>query len=203
VEAAVRWAAAEVPRRLGLDPHRDIQVLTPLTRRVLALNERLQQRLNPPDPALPERPRGLLPLRLGDRVIQTSNDYRLQVFNGETGQIVSVDEGGGVTVDFGDRRVAYGAGDLYQLEHAYALTVHRSQGSEWPAVVVVLTQADRVLLSRPLLYTALTRAKRCAVLVGEPAAFAQAVAAVANTARYSGLPGLLTGGQGDADGPRS
>lgn len=203
VDAAVQWAVAELPRRLGLDPHRDIQVLTPLTRRVLVLNERLQRRLNPPGPAAPERPRGLLPLRLGDRVIQTVNDYRLQVFNGETGQIVSIDEGGGVTVDFADRRVIYGAGDLYQLEHAYALTVHRSQGSEWPAVVVVLTQADRVLLSRPLLYTALTRAKRCAVLVGEPAAFARAVAAVENTTRYSGLLGLLAKENGGADGARS
>ena len=202
VEAAVQWAAVELPRRLGLDPRRDIQVLTPLTRRVLALNEQLQQRLNPPGPAVPERPRGLLPLRLGDRVIQTANEYQLQVFNGETGQIVSIDEGGGVTVDFGDRRVAYSAGDLYQLDHAYALTVHRSQGSEWPAVVVVLTQADRVLLSRPLLYTALTRAKRCAVLVGEPAAFAQAVASVENTARYSGLPRLLGDIQEEAHGAR-
>lgn len=204
VEAAVQWAVTELPRRLGLDPSRDIQVLTPLTRRVVALNECLQKQLNPPDPAVPERPRGLLPLRLGDRVIQTANDYRLQVFNGETGQIVSVDEGGGITVDFGDRRVVYGAGDLYQLEHAYALTVHRSQGSEWPAVVVVLTLADQVLLSRPLLYTALTRAKRCAVLVGEPAAFTQAVAAVENTARYSGLQGLLGANQGEeSDGTRN
>lgn len=203
VDAAVQWAVAEAPRRLGLDPQRDIQVLTPLTRRVLALNERLQRRLNPPDLAVPERPRGILPLRLGDRVIQTANDYQLQVFNGETGQIVSINEGGGVTVDFGDRHVVYSAGDLYQLEHAYALTVHRSQGSEWPAVVVVLTQADRVLLSRPLLYTALTRARRCAVLVGEPAAFAQAAAAVENTTRYSGLLDLLSDAQGEADGTRS
>lgn len=203
VDAAVQWAVAELPRRLGLDPHWDIQVLTPLTRRVLALNERLQRRLNPPGPAVPERPRGLLPLRLGDRVIQTTNDYRLQVFNGETGQIVSIDEGGGVTVDFADRHVMYGAGELYQLEHAYALTVHRSQGSEWPAIVVVLTQADQVLLSRPLLYTALTRAKRCAVLVGEPAAFAQAVAAGAQTTRYSGLLDLLANENGGTDDARS
>lgn len=203
IDAAVQWAVAELPRRLGLDPQRDIQVLTPLIRRVLTLNERLQRRLNPPDPAVPERPRGLLPLRLGDRVIQTANDYQLQVFNGETGQIVSIEATAGVTVDFGDRRVVYGPGELYQLEHAYALTVHRSQGSEWPAVVVVLTQADRVLMSRPLIYTALTRARRCAVLVGEPAAFAQAVTAMDNTARYSGLSGLLTPAERSDDGAGS
>lgn len=191
LEMAARWAVDELPQRLGLDPRTDIQVLAPLTRSVAALNERLQARLNPPAVSKPERPRGALPLRLGDRVIQTENDYRLQVFNGETGRVVSIDEGGGLTVDYGDRHVAYGPGDLYHLDHAYALTVHRAQGSEWPAVIVVLTQADAPLLARPLLYTALTRAKRCAVLVGEPDAYARAAAEIASTARYTGLLELL------------
>jgi exodeoxyribonuclease V alpha subunit len=192
LETAARWAVDEVPQRLRLDAGADIQVLAPLTRSVAALNERLQARLNPRRPGVPERPHGALALRMGDRVIQTANDYRLQVFNGETGQVVSIDAGGGITVDYGDRRVAYGAGDLYALDHAYALTVHRAQGSEWPAVVVVLTQADAPLLSRPLLYTALTRAKRCAVLVGEAHAYARAAATAESMARYTGLSELLT-----------
>jgi exodeoxyribonuclease V alpha subunit len=191
LDEAARWVVDELPRRLALRPDADIQVLAPLTRSVAALNERLQARLNPARNGVPERPHGALALRLGDRVIQTTNEYRLQVFNGETGQIVSIDGGGGVTVDFGDRRVAYGPGDLYGLDHAYALTVHRAQGSEWPAVVLLLTQADAPLLSRPLLYTALTRAKRCAVLVGETDAYARAAAEAESTARYTGLPALL------------
>jgi exodeoxyribonuclease V alpha subunit len=194
LEMAARWLVNEVPRRFHLDPRTDIQVLAPLTRSVAALNERLQARLNPRRPGVPERPHGALVLREGDRVIQTANDYRLQVFNGETGQVVSIDPGGGITVDFGDRWVAYGAGDLYALDHAYALTVHRAQGSEWLAVVVVLTQADAPLLSRPLLYTALTRAKRCAVLVGEASAYERAAATAESTARYSGLGDLLLAG---------
>ncbi len=201
VEVVARWVVDELPQRLRLDPCTDIQVLAPLTRSVAALNERLQARLNPRRPSVPERPHGALALRVGDRVIQTANEYRLQVFNGETGQVVSIDAGGGITVDYGDRRVAYGAGDLYHLDHAYALTVHRAQGSEWPAVVVVLTQADAPLLSRPLLYTALTRAKRCAVLVGEPQAYARAAAEAESTARYTGLVELLTAGEsGEAHG---
>jgi exodeoxyribonuclease V alpha subunit len=194
LEVAARWVVDEVPRRFHLDAGTDIQVLAPLTRSVAMLNERLQARLNPRRPGVPERPHGSLALRAGDRVIQTANDYRLQVFNGETGQVVSIDPAGGITVDYGDRQVAYSAGDLYALDHAYALTVHRAQGSEWPAVVVVLTQADALLLSRPLLYTALTRAKRCAVLVGEAPAYERAAATAESTLRYSGLRGLLTAG---------
>jgi exodeoxyribonuclease V alpha subunit len=199
LDVAVRWVVEELPRRLRLDPHTEIQVLAPLTRSVAALNERLQARLNPTVAGVPERPRGALPLRLGDRVIQTANDYRLQVFNGETGRIVAIEEGGGLVVDYGDRRVAYGVGDLYHLDHAYALTVHRSQGSEWPAVVLVLTQADAPLLSRPLLYTALTRAKRCAVLVGDAAAYARAAAEGESTVRYTGLKELLAGSTSGAE----
>jgi exodeoxyribonuclease V alpha subunit len=132
-----------------------------------------------------------LALRLGDRVMQTVNNYQLEVFNGETGQIVALDEQGGVTVDYEDRRVAYGVRDLYQLDHAYAITIHRSQGSEWPAVVVLLTLADGPLLSRPLVYTALTRAKRCAVLIGQAEAFAMAVGQDADIARHTGLAALV------------
>jgi exodeoxyribonuclease V alpha subunit len=200
LEVAARWAADELPRRLGLDPLADVQVLAPLTRRVAALNDRLQERLNPARPGVPERPHGALALRLGDRVIQTANDYRLEVFNGETGRIVSVEDDGGALVDFGDRKVTYAVADLYHLDHAYALTVHRAQGSEWPAIVVVLTAADGPLLARPLLYTALTRAKRYAVLVGDPDAYARAAAEVASTARYSGLARLLSVVEGAAYG---
>jgi len=200
LDATVRWAVDELPHRLDLDPRQDVQVLTPLTRRVSELNARLQAKLNPRVTGSRERPGGGLALRLGDRVMQTVNNYQLEVFNGETGQIVALDEQGGVTVDYEDRRIAYGVRELYQLDHAYAITIHRSQGSEWPAVVVMLTLADAPLLSRPLLYTALTRAKRCAVLIGQAEAFALAAGQCASMARHTSLAALLGAQRTDSAG---
>ncbi|MDP9375256.1 MAG: AAA family ATPase, partial [Chloroflexota bacterium] len=198
-EVAAEWAAARLPRLLGLAPQ-EVQTLAPLTRVCQALNSALQARLNPPR-GQDERPHGALPLRLGDRVIQTRNNYTLGVFNGDGGVIAGI-EPDEVTVDFGDGRVvAYAPADVLDLDHAYCLTVHRSQGSEWPGVVLLVSSSHGPMLSRNLLYTALTRARRAAVLVGDEAAIARAVAEVRDQRRSTGLAALLAGTEG-GDGPR-
>ena len=151
----------------------------------------LQERLNPLR-GQAERPHGALPLRVGDRVIQTHNNYHLGVFNGDTGTIVEIEGPAQVTVDFGDGRVTeYGPADVLDLDHAYGLTVHRAQGSEWPGVVLLVSSSHGPMLSRNLLYTALTRARRAAVLVGDEAAIARAVAEVRDRERRTGLTALL------------
>jgi exodeoxyribonuclease V alpha subunit len=196
---ATPWAASRLPRLLGV-PAQEVQVLAPLNRVCQALNAELQAALNPPR-GQPERPHGALPLRSGDRVIQTRNHYGLGVFNGDTGTVteITADE---VVVDFGDgRAVRYAAADVLDLEHAYCLTVHRAQGSEWPGVVLVAASAHGPMLSRNLLYTALTRARRAAVLIGDEAALARAVAETRDLERCTGLAALL--GTGPPPGRRA
>ena len=189
-EVATEWAAARLPRLLGGDPA-EVQAVAPLARVCQVLNSRLQLRLNPPADDRPERPHGALALRLGDRVIQTRNNYTLQVFNGDTGRLVRV-EPRQVRVDFGDgREIDYAPADLLDIDHAYCLTVHRSQGSEWPGVIVLLSSSFGPMLSRNLLYTALTRARRAAVLIGDEAAVARTVAETRDQERRTGLAALL------------
>ena len=189
-DVATRWAADYLPRFLNVAPA-EVQTLAPLTRVCQVLNGALQERLNPARPERPERPHGALPLRVGDRVIQTRNNYTLEVFNGDTGIIQSLDLER-VVVDFGDERsVEYGAADLLDLEHAYCLTVHRAQGSEWPGVIVLVSSNHGPMLTRNLLYTALTRARRAAVLIGDKAAIGRAVAETRDQARSTGLVALL------------
>jgi exodeoxyribonuclease V alpha subunit len=187
---AAEWAAVRLPRLLGIAPG-DVQAIAPLVRVCQTLNSLLQERLNP-GRGQPERPHGALPLRVGDRVIQTHNNYHLGVFNGDTGTIVEIEGAARLTVDFGDGRVvAYGAADVLDLDHAYGLTVHRAQGSEWPGVVVLASSSFGPILSRNLLYTALTRARRAVVVVGDQAAIAEAVARTRDQERVTGLPALL------------
>jgi exodeoxyribonuclease V alpha subunit len=127
-------------------------------------------------------------------VIQTRNHYGLGVFNGDTGTVTAItaDE---VVVDFGDgREVRYAPADVLDLEHAYCLTVHRAQGSEWPGVVLVAASAYGPMLSRNLLYTALTRARRAAVLIGDEPALARAVRETRDQERCTGLAALLDAG---------
>jgi exodeoxyribonuclease V alpha subunit len=189
-ELAARWSTDELPRALGLDSG-EVQTLAPLNRVCQALNSLLQARLNPPR-GQAERPHGALPLRLGDRVIQTRNNYQLGVFNGESGRLVDL-QPQELTVELDDgRRVTYAAADLLDLEHAYCLTVHRSQGSEWPGVVVLVSSSYGPMLSRNLLYTALTRARRAAVLIGDEAAIERAVAETRDLERCTGLRALLS-----------
>ena len=124
-------------------------------------------------------------------MIQTRNNYTLEVFNGDTG-IITLLDAERVVVDFGDeRRVEYGAADLLDLEHAYCLTVHRAQGSEWPGVIVLVASSHGPMLTRNLLYTALTRARRAAVLIGDEEAIMRAVAETRDQARSTGLVSLL------------
>ena len=199
-EVATEWAAARLPRALGCSPG-EIQALAPLTRVCQVLNSHLQQRLNPAGDQRPERPHGALALRLGDRVIQTRNNYTLEIFNGDTGRVVGV-EPQQVRVDFGEgHQVDYAPADLLDLEHAYCLTVHRSQGSEWRGVVVLVSSSFGPMLSRNLLYTALTRARGAAVLIGDEAAIARAVAETRDQERRTGLATLLRAQRGGGDGP--
>jgi len=186
---AAEWAAERLPDHLGEDPGQ-VQTLAPLVRVCQVLNGTLQGRLNPAR-GQAERPHGALALRVGDRVIQTRNNYTLGVVNGDTGLLVAIAPGV-VTVDFGDGRVVgYAAADLLDLDHAYCLTVHRAQGSEWPGVVLLVSSAYGRMLSRNPLYTALTRARRAAVIVGGAAAIARAVAETREHERRTGLAMLL------------
>lgn len=173
VENAV---ARSLPARFGLDPLRDVQVLTPTNRGLLgagSLNRRLKARLNPggsPD-AVVVRP------GVGDRVIQLENDPDRQVFNGDLGVVEAVDEEAGVLrVRMAEGLVEHPLDASDALGLAWAITVHKSQGCEFPAVVLVLDASHGPMLQRRLLYTALTRARRVAVLVGERSAIARAVA---------------------------
>ncbi|MBN2490818.1 MAG: ATP-dependent RecD-like DNA helicase [Planctomycetes bacterium] len=164
-----------IPRRFGLRPDRDIQVLTPMYRGVVGadnLNARLQALINPGESVLV---RGSLALRPGDRVMQLVNDYEKGVFNGDVGTVVRILEGDRITVEIDGAPVEYEAADLDDLTLAYAVTVHKAQGSEYPAVVVPLTATHWPLLQRNLLYTAVTRGKKLVVLVGERRALERAV----------------------------
>ena len=167
---------SRIPDRFGLDPVRDIQVLTPMNRGpagAVALNEALQAALNPGGAALV---RGTRTYRVGDKVMQLRNDYDRNVFNGDVGFVASIDpEEGAMTVRFDGRDVAFEASDLDNLVLAYACTVHKSQGSEYPAVVIPLLTTHFVMLSKNLLYTAVTRGKRLVVLVADPRALELAV----------------------------
>jgi len=156
-----------IPAAYGLDPLRDIQVLAPMHKGEVgtqALNRAVQEAVNPGGR---EVVRGQTRFREGDRVIQLRNNYEKDVFNGDLGFIEEADpEGGELLVDFDGRMVQYEAAELDELALAYAISVHKSQGSEYPAVVIPLLTQHYVLLQRNLLYTALTRARKLVVLVG-------------------------------------
>jgi exodeoxyribonuclease V alpha subunit len=177
-DMVVDLVARRIPRRFGI-PSDEIQVLTPMHRGplgVAALNQRLQTLLNPPDARKPERIQGGRVFRLGDRVMQIRNNYDLDVFNGDMGVITGID---GVmhtlTVTFDGRDVAYDWASLDELTHAWAISVHKSQGSEFRAVVMPVHTTHYIMLQRNLLYTGVTRAKELVVLVGTKRAIGIAV----------------------------
>ena len=184
-----------IPRRFGFDPMAELQVLTPGRRGGLgaaALNAELQSRLNPGSAAGVNR-YGTTFAR-GDKVLQTVNDYQKEVFNGDIGRITAVDlEEQTLTVDFDGRPVPYAFSELDELSLAYAITVHKSQGSEFPAVVMPLTTQHYMLLQRNLVYTGVTRGKRLVVLVAEPRALAIAVRRFESVQRRSRLADRLRG----------
>jgi exodeoxyribonuclease V alpha subunit len=193
LETVVEVVAERVPKRFGMDPVRDVQVLAPMYRGAVgidALNERLQERLNP---------RGAEALggrfRIGDRLIQTRNSHELGLMNGsivflrdddpeEEEIVVDTDEGGSLTIPYGETAT---------LRLAYAISVHKAQGCEVPVVVTVCHRSHARMLTRPLLYTAITRARNACVLVGDPAAMAMAVRRDEGGGRHSALAERLRG----------
>jgi exodeoxyribonuclease V alpha subunit len=179
-----------IPSRFGLDPFRDIQVLTPMNRSELGarnLNTVLQEVLNP-GPADPEVARFGWTFRKGDKVLQTVNDYKKEVFNGDIGRIKAIDmQDQELTVDHEGKEVVYDFVELDEVSLAYALTIHKSQGSEYPAVVIPLHTQHYMLLQRNLLYTGITRGKKLVVLVGSKKALAMAVNRQDTSRRFTAL----------------
>jgi exodeoxyribonuclease V alpha subunit len=190
LERIIALVQERIPVRFGFDPLRDIQVLTPMNRSLLGarnLNERLQAALNPPANQQHIDRYGSI-FRLGDKVLQTVNDYQKEVFNGDIGRISRIDEvDQEVTVDYDGRPVVYDLAELDELALAYALTIHKSQGSEYPAVVIPLHTQHYLMLQRNLLYTGITRGKKLVVLVGSKKALSIAVLRQDNSRRYTAL----------------
>lgn len=200
----VELVAERIPAKFGFDPLTSVQVLTPMHRGELgtqALNQVLQAKLNPPAEGTAELTRGERVFRRGDKVMQLKNDYDRGVYNGDIGVIAVIStEDNTARVDFGDGRVAdYERGELDQLVHAYAVSVHKSQGSEYPAVVIPVSTQHFMMLQRSLLYTAVTRGKRLVVLVGSKKAVAMAVRNSAARQRFTWLAERLRAGVDNID----
>jgi exodeoxyribonuclease V alpha subunit len=178
-----------IPARFGLDPIRDVQVLCPMNRGGLgarALNLELQRVLNPPGEESIQRFGWTF--GAGDKVMQIENDYDKDIYNGDLGFVRGVDlEAGQLLVEFDRREVAYGFGELDELALAYATTIHKSQGSEYPAVVIPLTTQHYPMLRRNLLYTGVTRGRRLVVIIGERRAVGIAVRGAQSLRRWSKL----------------
>jgi exodeoxyribonuclease V alpha subunit len=187
LDTIVEVVSVRIPKSFGLDPRREIQVLSPMRRGLLGtdcLNRELQRVVNPP--VLSSGDQRLL--QEGDRVMQIRNNYELEVFNGDIGFISGTDrESGQITVLFDDRRVDYAAAEADELTLAYACTVHKSQGSEYPCVVLPLHTQHFVMLQRNLLYTALTRARRLMIIIGDPRAVEIALHNRRQQERFTGL----------------
>ncbi|HJN75221.1 MAG TPA: ATP-dependent RecD-like DNA helicase [Myxococcota bacterium] len=184
-----RVVAERLPA-IGFDPVCDVQVLTPMHKGPLgsrALNELLQARLNPHGKELR---RGDKRIREGDRVLQVRNDYDNDIFNGDVGRVTGV-EGEALTIDFDGREVVLVGEQLDQIELAYAISIHKSQGSEYRAVVVVLSTGHHVMLRRNLIYTAVTRAREFCSIVGSPRAIGTAVRRSGGDRRFTGLADRL------------
>ena len=176
LNAIVESVAERIPRRFGLDPMRDVQTITPMHKGetgTKSLNAALQSRLNPHGPSITA---GDKIFRLNDRVMQMSNDYDREIFNGDMGRVSHVFvEDRRLIIDFDGRKVSAEGSQLGQLVIAYAISIHKSQGSEYPAVVMPLTMQHFIMLQRNLLYTAVTRAKKLVVLVGSEKALKRAI----------------------------
>jgi exodeoxyribonuclease V alpha subunit len=184
--------ANRIPRKFGLKPRTDVQVLAPMHRGPAGaggLNTLLQEALTPSKPDMPERRFGGRVFRVGDKVTQMRNNYEKNVFNGTLGVVTAIDlveQKLTVRTDE-DEDVDYEFGELDELTHAYAMTIHRSQGSEYPCVVIPITTSAWMMLQRNLLYTAVTRAKKLVVLVGSRKAIGQAVRTVGAGRRHTAL----------------
>ena len=207
VDTVVDLVARRLPEKMQIDPQ-DIQVLCPFKRGeagTINLNARLQEALNPPQKDKPERRFGDLVFRPLDKVMQIRNNYDILweqtdgtrgtgIFNGDIGQITEIDpRAGTVTVSFDGKVVSYAPEQLGELEPAFAMTVHKSQGSEYRAVVFVASEGPPMLLSRTVLYTGVTRARELLIIVGEGGVISTMVGNVRQQKRYSGLKLRLAG----------
>jgi exodeoxyribonuclease V alpha subunit len=193
VPRIIELVKTRIPRRFALDPIRDVQVLCPMNRGGVgarSLNVELQATLNPAGERKVERFGWTF--APGDKVMQIENDYDKEVYNGDIGFVTEVEsEEGELTANFDGRPVSYGFGELDTLVPAYAATIHKSQGSEYPAVVIPVMTQHYAMLQRNLLYTGVTRGKRLVVLVGQKQAVAIAVRNVSGRRRWSKLAAWL------------
>ena len=201
LDVLVRLVCREIPERFGLNPLKDIQLITPMHKGAVGtvcMNSELQKTLNPgglamgkggrAPRALPEVRRGDTIYRRGDKVMQIRNNYDKDVFNGDVGTILDIDPDRKVVqVVFDDRMVEYETSEMEELVLAYAISIHKSQGSEYPAVVIPLFMQHFIMLQRNLVYTAVTRGKKLVVLVGEKRALERAVANADVKRRYTRL----------------
>jgi exodeoxyribonuclease V alpha subunit len=195
-KAIVEMVANRIPKRLGLHPIHDIQVLCPMNRGALGareMNRLLQETLNPRRPGESVVEKFGVEFRLRDKVLQTRNNYDKETFNGDIGTISRIDpDEREVVITFDGRDVVYDFHQLDELSPAYAITIHKSQGSEFPAVVLPIAMAHYLLLQRNLLYTGMTRGKRFVVITGQKKAMARAVHSKQATERHSALFERLT-----------
>jgi exodeoxyribonuclease V alpha subunit len=173
VDIILELTKTRIPRRFGFDPFNDIQVLTPMHRGTIGaanLNDRLQRELNPGQDRITRGDRGF---RIHDKVMQIKNNYDKTVFNGDIGKITRIDAfSQKVVIEFDEREVEYGYVELDEIVLAYAISVHKSQGSEYPVVVIPIHTQHYILLQRNLIYTAVTRGRKLVVMVGTPKALA-------------------------------
>ena len=211
INVTLQLIKQKLPKFVGASEY-DIQVLTPMWKGLLGverLNTILQMYLNPPSDRKKEKEHGAIVFREGDKVMQIKNNYQLEweirskyglcidkgtgVFNGDTGIIEEINDfAETITVNFDEgRMVEYSYKLLDELELAYAVTIHKSQGSEYPAVVIPLLSGPRMLMNRNLLYTAVTRAKKCVTIVGDDTTFEQMIENNSQQRRYSGLKDRL------------
>jgi exodeoxyribonuclease V alpha subunit len=202
VSRIVDLVAERIPARFGFDPLREIQVLCPMRRSsagVEGLNAALQKRLNPraSDPSQPRIERMGVAFHAGDKVMQTVNNYDKDVFNGDIGVIRSIDtEEMIAVVEIDGRQLEYTDEELDDLVLSYATTIHKSQGSEYPAVVIALTTQHTIMLQRNLVYTAVTRGKKLVVIAGQESALRQAIKTTSTRRRWTKLGewlGLVAG----------
>jgi exodeoxyribonuclease V alpha subunit len=191
VTALITMIRERIPKRYDLDPINDVQVLCPMHRGSLGIQElnlQLQEALNPKQPHLREHLAYGLLFREGDKIIQMNNNYEKEVFNGDIGRILSIDSQEKImTVRFGERRLNYDFSELDEVTLAYAITIHKSQGSEFPVVVMPLAMQQYLLLQRNLLYTGVTRGRQLVLLIGQRKALITATHNASTRYRHGGL----------------
>ncbi len=202
LDLVLDFMVTRIPRHFHLEPLQDVQVLTPMRRNLLGaenLNAAIQKRLNGAGPGVV---RGGMEFRAGDRVMQLRNNYDKDVYNGDVGFVQSVEPAERtLVVLFDGRPVEYRAADLDELTLAYATTIHKSQGSEYPAVIVLLHRQHYMMLQRNLLYTAITRGKKLVLVIGSPWAVKQAIETNVVRARRTSLAERMRGDAGGAAAP--